>query len=59
MNVKVEEGGIGYVFEDYEVLGNMNVYKKIRFMSKGCEDMNEVIDTVKIEDLVEKYGVRL
>lgn len=59
MNVKVQQRRIGYLFQDYQLFPNMNVYNNITFMTKPSEHINELIHTLKIEHLLEKYPVTL
>ncbi|MBE9440487.1 ATP-binding cassette domain-containing protein [Staphylococcus epidermidis] len=57
--VKVQQRRIGYLFQDYQLFPNMNVYNNITFMTKPSEHINELIHTLKIEHLLEKYPVTL
>ena len=59
LNVKVQQRRIGYLFQDYQLFPNMNVYNNIAFMTKPSEHINELIHTLKIEHLLEKYPVTL
>lgn len=59
LNVKVQQRHIGYLFQDYQLFPNMNVYNNITFMTKPSEHINELIHTLKIEHLLEKYPVTL
>lgn len=59
LNVKVQQRRIGYLFQDYQLFLNMNVYNNITFMTKPSEHINELIHTLKIEHLLEKYPVTL
>ena len=59
MNVKVQQRRIGYLFQDYQLFPNMNVYNNITFMTKPSEHINKLIHTLKIEHLLEKYPVTL
>ena len=59
LNVKVQQRRIGYLFQDYQLFPNMNVYNNIKFMTKPSEHINELIHTLKIEHLLEKYPVTL
>ncbi|MGX0403472.1 ATP-binding cassette domain-containing protein [Staphylococcus epidermidis] len=59
LNVKVQQRRIGYLFQDYQLFPNMNVYNNITFMTKPSEHINELIHTLKIEHLLEKYPVTL
>lgn len=59
LNVKVQQRRIGYLFQDYQLFPNMNVYNNITFMTKPSEHINELINTLKIEHLLEKYPVTL
>ena len=59
LNVKVQQRRIGYLFRDYQLFPNMNVYNNITFMTKPSEHINELIHTLKIEHLLEKYPVTL
>lgn len=59
LNVKVQQRRIGYLFQDYQLFPNMNVYNNITFMTKHSEHINELIHTLKIEHLLEKYPVTL
>ena len=59
LNVKVQQCRIGYLFQDYQLFPNMNVYNNITFMTKPSEHINELIHTLKIEHLLEKYPVTL
>lgn len=59
LNVKVQQRRIGYLFQDYQLFPNMNVYNNIMFMTKPSEHINELIHTLKIEHLLEKYPVTL
>ena len=59
LNVKVQQRRIGYLFQDYQLFPNMNVYNNITFMTKPSEHINELIHTLKIEHLLGKYPVTL
>lgn len=59
LNVKVQQRRIGYLFQDYQLFPNMNVYNNITFMTKPSEHINELIHALKIEHLLEKYPVTL
>ena len=59
LNVKVQQRRIGYLFQDYQLFPNMNVYNNITFMTKPSEHINQLIHTLKIEHLLEKYPVTL
>ena len=59
LNVKVQQRRIGYLFQDYQLFPNMNVYNNITFMTKPSEHINKLIHTLKIEHLLEKYPVTL
>ena len=59
LNVRVQQRRIGYLFQDYQLFPNMNVYNNITFMTKPSEHINELIHTLKIEHLLEKYPVTL
>lgn len=59
LNVKVQQRRIGYLFQDYQLFPNMNVYNNITFMTKPSEHINELIHTLKIEHLLENYPVTL
>lgn len=59
LNVKVQQRRIGYLFQDYQLFPNMNVYNNITFMTKPSEHINELIHTLKIEHLLEKYPATL
>ena len=59
LNVKVQQRRIGYLFQDYQLFPNMNVYNNITFMTKPSEHINELTHTLKIEHLLEKYPVTL
>ena len=59
LNVKVQQRRIGYLFQDYQLFPNMNVFNNITFMTKPSEHINELIHTLKIEHLLEKYPVTL
>ncbi|QQF49652.1 ATP-binding cassette domain-containing protein [Staphylococcus epidermidis] len=59
LNFKVQQRRIGYLFQDYQLFPNMNVYNNITFMTKPSEHINELIHTLKIEHLLEKYPVTL
>jgi len=59
LSVKVQQRRIGYLFQDYQLFPNINVYNNITFMTKPSEHINELIHTLKIEHLLEKYPVTL
>lgn len=59
LSVKVQQRRIGYLFQYYQLFPNMNVYNNITFMTKPSEHINELIHTLKIEHLLEKYPVTL
>ena len=59
LNVKVQQRRIGYLFQDYQLFPNMNVYNNITFMTNPSEHINKLIHTLKIEHLLEKYPVTL
>ncbi|MBM0779456.1 molybdate transport system ATP-binding protein [Staphylococcus epidermidis] len=59
LSVKVQQRRIGYLFQDYQLFPNMNVYNNITFMTKPSEHIYELIHTLKIEHLLEKYPVTL
>ncbi len=51
MNVKIQQRRIGYiVFKDYQIVPNMTVYKNITFMAEPSEHMDQLIQTLNINN---------
>ena len=59
LNVKVQQRRIGYLFQDYQLFPNMNVYKNITFMTEPSEHINNLIQTLNISHLVTQYPMTL
>lgn len=59
INVKIQQRNVGYLFQDYQLFPNMNVYKNITFMTEPSEHINNLIQTLNISDLVTQYPMTL
>ncbi|MCC3755717.1 ATP-binding cassette domain-containing protein [Staphylococcus capitis] len=59
INVKIQQRNVGYLFQDYQLFPNMNVYKNITFMTEPSEHINNLIRTLNISHLVTQYPMTL
>ena len=59
INVKIQQRNVGYLFQDYQLFPNMNVYKNITFMTEPSEHINNLIQTLNISHLVTQYPMTL
>ena len=59
INVKIKQRNVGYLFQDYQLFPNMNVYKNITFMTEPSEHINNLIQTLNISHLVTQYPMTL
>ena len=59
INVKIQQRNVGYLFQDYQLFPNINVYKNITFMTEPSEHINNLIQTLNISHLVTQYPMTL
>lgn len=59
INVKIQQRNVVYLFQDYQLFPNMNVYKNITFMTEPSEHINNLIQTLNISHLVTQYPMTL
>lgn len=59
INVKIQDRQIGYLFQDYQLFPNMNVYKNITFMTKPSEHINNLIRKLNITHLINQFPMTL
>ena len=59
INVKIQQRNVGYLFQDYQLFPNMNVYKNITFMTEPSDHINNLIQTLNISRLVTQYPMTL
>ncbi|MFW3612094.1 ATP-binding cassette domain-containing protein [Staphylococcus caprae] len=59
INVKIQQRRVGYLFQDYQLFPNMNVYKNITFMAEPSEHIDNLIQTLNIGHLMNQYPITL
>lgn len=59
VNVKIQERGIGYLFQDYQLFPNVTVMQNITFMAKPSEHIDELMRQLNIVHLTKQYPARL
>ncbi|PAK72229.1 ATP-binding cassette domain-containing protein, partial [Lentilactobacillus parakefiri] len=59
INVKIQQRHVGYLFQDYQLFPNMNVYKNITFMAEPSEHIDNLIQTLNIGHLMNQYPMTL
>lgn len=59
INVKIQQRRVGYLFQDYQLFPNMNVYKNITFMAEPSEHIDNLIQTLNIGHLMNQYPMTL
>ncbi|MCE7782893.1 ATP-binding cassette domain-containing protein [Staphylococcus xylosus] len=59
IDVKIQKRNIGYLFQDYQLFPNMNVYQNITFMAKPSRHIDRLLQQLNIEHLKTQYPLRL
>jgi len=59
INVKIQQRNIGYLFQDYQLFPNMNVYQNITFMTRPSEHIEALMQQLNIMHLKEQLPSRL
>lgn len=59
IDVKIQKRNIGYLFQDYQLFPNMNVYQNITFMAKPSQHIDRLLHQLNIEHLKIQYPLRL
>ncbi|MGW7976665.1 ATP-binding cassette domain-containing protein [Staphylococcus xylosus] len=59
IDVKIQKRNIGYLFQDYQLFPNMDVYHNITFMTKPSQHIDRLLQQLNIEHLKDQYPLRL
>lgn len=59
INVKIQKRNIGYLFQDYQLFPNMNVFKNITFMTPSSQHIEDLLSELNIAHLVKQYPYTL
>lgn len=59
IDVKIQKRNIGYLFQDYQLFPNMDVYHNITFMAKPSQHIDKLLQQLNIEHLKDQYPLRL
>jgi len=59
IDVKIQKRNIGYLFQDYQLFPNMDVYHNITFMAKPSQHIDRLLQQLNIEHLKAQYPLRL
>lgn len=57
--IKIQQRRIGYLFQDYQLFPHLTVQQNITFMTQYSEHINDVMNTLNISHLVDKYPITL
>ncbi|MFD3221083.1 ATP-binding cassette domain-containing protein [Staphylococcus saprophyticus] len=56
---KIQKRNIGYLFQDYQLFPNMNVYQNITFMAQSSDHIDKLMKQLNIDHLKDQYPMRL
>ena len=59
IDVKIQKRNIGYLFQDYQLFPNMDVYHNITFMTKPSQHIDRLLQQLNIAHLKNQYPLRL
>lgn len=59
IDVKIQKRNIGYLFQDYQLFPNMDVYHNITFMTKPSQHIDRLLQQLNIVHLKNQYPLRL
>lgn len=59
IDVKIQKRNIGYLFQDYQLFPNMDVYHNITFMTKPSQHIDGLLQQLNIAHLKNQYPLRL
>lgn len=59
IDVKIQKRNIGYLFQDYQLFPNMDVYHNITFMTKPSQHIDKLLQQLNIAHLKNQYPLRL
>ncbi|WP_073505731.1 ATP-binding cassette domain-containing protein [Staphylococcus succinus] len=59
IEVKIQHRNIGYLFQDYQLFPNKNVYQNITFMAEPSEHIEKVMNQLNIGHLKQQFPARL
>lgn len=59
IDVKIQNRNIGYLFQDYQLFPNMDVYHNITFMAKPSQHIDRLLQQLNIAHLKNQYPLRL
>lgn len=59
IDVKIQKRNIGYLFQDYQLFPNMDVYHNITFMAEPSEHIESLMKQLNISHLKTQYPIRL
>ncbi|OEK67822.1 molybdenum ABC transporter ATP-binding protein [Staphylococcus equorum] len=59
IDVKIQQRNIGYLFQDYQLFPNMDVYQNITFMAQPSEHIETLMHQLNIAHLKSQFPMRL
>lgn len=59
IDVKIQQRNIGYLFQDYQLFPNMDVYQNITFMAQPSEHIETLMHQLNITHLKSQFPIRL
>ncbi|MGX5791158.1 ATP-binding cassette domain-containing protein [Staphylococcus equorum] len=59
IEVKIQQRNIGYLFQDYQLFPNMDVYQNITFMAQPSEHIEALMHQLNITHLKSQFPMRL
>ncbi|WP_436860558.1 ATP-binding cassette domain-containing protein [Staphylococcus caeli] len=59
IDVKIQKRNIGYLFQDYQLFPNMDVFHNITFMAEPSEHIDSLMKQLNISHLKTQYPIRL
>ncbi|KRG08112.1 molybdenum ABC transporter ATP-binding protein [Staphylococcus sp. NAM3COL9] len=59
IDVKIQQRNIGYLFQDYQLFPNMDVYQNITFMAQPSEHIETLMHQLNITHLKSQFPMRL
>lgn len=59
IDVKIQKRNIGYLFQDYQLFPNMDIYHNITFMTKPSQHIDRLLQQLNIAHLKNQYPLRL
>ncbi|OEK81301.1 molybdenum ABC transporter ATP-binding protein [Staphylococcus equorum] len=59
IDMKIQQRNIGYLFQDYQLFPNMDVYQNITFMAQPSEHIETLMNQLNIAHLKPQFPMRL